>query len=52
MELGFDTSGGKLGLTVNGRGCGSVSSRKLCGAFEGVYTDSKAVCKLNAVEDE
>jgi hypothetical protein len=52
MELGFDTSGGKLGLTVNGRGRGSVSSRKLCGAFEGVYTDSKAVCKLNAVEDE
>ena len=45
-------SGGKLGLTVNGRGRGSVSSRKLCGAFEGVYTDSKAVCKLNAVEDE
>ena len=52
MELGFDTSGGKLGLSVNGRGRGSVSSRKLCGAFEGVYTDSKAVCKLNAVEDE
>ena len=25
MELGFDTSGGKLGLTVNGRGRGSVS---------------------------
>jgi hypothetical protein len=51
MELAFDTSKGKLALTVNGRSAGSVSSKNLCSGFEGIYTDGKAVCKLNEIEE-
>ena len=51
QELTFTTTGGKLALAVNGKGAGAVSSKPLCKAFCGVYTDKNAVCKLADVGD-
>ena len=46
-KLEFKTGGGKLGLSVNDKAIGSIKSKSLASGFFGVYTDSKAVCKLD-----
>ncbi|KAJ1458012.1 hypothetical protein M885DRAFT_514578 [Pelagophyceae sp. CCMP2097] len=51
MCLTFGTSGGKLSVNVDGKNVGSVSSKPLALAFEGVYCDKNAVCCLNPVDE-
>lgn len=48
-KIAFGTSGGKLSLSVNGRPIGSIDSKPLATSLEKIYTDSNAVCKLQAV---
>jgi hypothetical protein len=48
-KIAFQTAGGKLSLSVNGRGVGSIESKPLASALAGIYTDGNAVCKLNPV---
>jgi len=43
MELGFRTSGKKLGISINGKHKGDISSSPLCEAFVGIYMDEKTV---------
>ena len=50
-KLVFDTSGGSVGISVNGKSVGSVSGKPLAKAFSGIYCDSNAVCKMNSVAD-
>ena len=47
--MAFATGGGKLGVTVNEKRVGTVGSRPLAEAFANIYSDSKAVCTMNAV---
>ena len=50
MSLAFATKGGKVAMSVNDKSIGCVSSKPLAKAFQGIYTDKKAVCKLSPVE--
>lgn len=50
MSLSFATKGGKIAMSVNNKSIGTVSSKPLAKAFQGIYTDRKAVCKLSPVE--
>ena len=50
-KLQFDTSGGGVGISVNGKSVGSVSGKPLASAFSGIYCDGNAVCKMNSVDD-
>ena len=50
MSLAFVTKGGKVAMLANNKSIGSVSSKDLAKAFKGIYTDKKAVCKMNPVE--
>ena len=50
MSLSFATKGGKIAMSVNNKSIGTVSSKPLAEAFQGIYTDRKAVCKLSPVE--
>ena len=47
--LAFRTGGGKLGVSVNEKRVGTVNSKPLAAAFANIYSDSKAVCAMNAV---
>jgi hypothetical protein len=51
-ELIFNTGGGKVMLTVNGLPKGKMVGKPLAQAFAGIYTDTKAVCKMIAVDDD
>ena len=48
-KLAFGTSGGKLSLNVNGKNVGAIESKPLASAFERIYTDGNAVCKMKPV---
>jgi hypothetical protein len=48
-KLTFETSGGKLSVSVNDRKIGKIKSKGLAQAFASIYTDSKAVCKLQPI---
>jgi hypothetical protein len=50
MSLAFVTKGGKVAILANDKSIGSVSSKPLAKAFQGIYTDKKAVCKMTPVE--
>ena len=42
----FETGGGSLGVSVNGKGVGKVGSKMLSSAFANIYCDGKAVCTM------
>mmetsp|Transcript_47041 Transcript_47041/g.142447 ORF Transcript_47041/g.142447 Transcript_47041/m.142447 type:complete len:166 (-) Transcript_47041:462-959(-) len=48
----FGTNKGKLTFAVNDKEVGSIASKPLASGFSGIYTDKKAVCKLNPIEEE
>jgi len=50
MSLAFLTKGGKVAIKANNKSIGAVSSKPLAKAFQGIYTDKKAVCKMNPVD--
>lgn len=50
--LMFNTASGKIALTVNGKAAGKMPGKALASAFAGIYTDSKAVCKMYSVKSE
>ena len=49
MKIAFATKGGKVAMIVNNKAIGNVASKPLANAFKGIYSDSKAVCKLKPV---
>ena len=49
--MAFGTGGGKLSIEVNGKSVGTIGSKPLATAFEALYTDRNAVCKLASAED-
>ena len=50
--LVFDTSGGKLGLTVNDKSVATIGSKVLSSAFANIYSDKNAVCAMNPVGED
>ena len=48
----FETGGGSLGVSVNGKGVGKVGSKMLSSAFANIYCDGKAVCTMTPVGDD
>lgn len=51
-SLAFSTSGGKLGIAVNDKNIGSISSKPLAKAFAAIYTDKNAVLALKPVGED
>ena len=49
MSLAFVCSGGKVSMLANDKSIGCVDSQQLATAFQGIYTDKNAVCKMNPV---
>ena len=48
-QMEFNTGGGSLGVSVNGKKVGAVGSKALSSAFANIYKDGNAVCTMNAV---
>ena len=48
-KMVFSTAGGKLGVSVNDKQVGTIASKAIATAFANIYSDSKAVCTMNAV---
>lgn len=48
----FDTTRGRLTLSINEKQIGTIRSKSLAQAFAGIYTDRNAVCQLKAINGD
>lgn len=48
--LVFNTGGGKVTLSVNGKSAVKIVGKAVASAFAGIYTDANAVCKMKSVK--
>ncbi|CAB9496996.1 amidoxime reducing component 2 [Seminavis robusta] len=51
-QLVFNTAGGKVTLSVNGKPASKISGKAVAKAFTGIYTDANAVCKMKPVQTD